>query len=179
MDGVRAHAELAGDHAERSTASDGSDHGPTAGGLTVSLVMVHLSRGRRFPSSLPAERSGCSVTQVFGMLCHLPPKSVVSGVIRRSEQTRNARPSSATDHVRDPVELFLRVEINDDLPFLAASDSDQDGGAETGMEVLLQLDEMGRLASRGGRAGLGRVLADASARRGRLAGRDEGLGLAN
>src|SRR5512135_1522768 len=72
MDGVRAHAELAGDHAERSTASDGSDHGPTAGGLTVSLVMVHLSRGRRFPSSLPAERSGCSVTQVFGMLCHLP-----------------------------------------------------------------------------------------------------------
>src|SRR5512143_710692 len=73
MDGVRAHAELAGDHAERSTASDGSDHGPTAGGLTVSLVMVHLSRGRRFPSRLPAERSGCSVTQVFGMLCHLPP----------------------------------------------------------------------------------------------------------
>src|SRR5512135_3391184 len=72
MDGVRAHAALAGDHAERSTASDGSDHGPTAGGLTVSLVMVHLSRGRRFPSSLPAERSGCSVTQVFGMLCHLP-----------------------------------------------------------------------------------------------------------
>src|SRR5512143_1858017 len=61
MDGVRAHAELACDHAERSTASDGSDHGPTAGGLTVSLVMVHLSRGRRFPSSLPAERSGCSV----------------------------------------------------------------------------------------------------------------------
>src|SRR5512135_2601080 len=75
MDGVRAHAELAGDHAERSTASDGSDHGPTAGGLTVSLVMVHLSRGRRFPSSLPAERSGCSVTQVFGMLCHLPPEA--------------------------------------------------------------------------------------------------------
>src|SRR5512135_2249812 len=33
MDGVRAHADLAGDHAERSTASDGSDHGPTAGGL--------------------------------------------------------------------------------------------------------------------------------------------------
>src|SRR5512135_287026 len=76
MDGVRAHAELAGDHAERSTASDGSDHGPTAGGLTVSLVMVHLSRGRRFPSSLPAERSGCSVTQVFGMLCHLPQSAL-------------------------------------------------------------------------------------------------------
>jgi hypothetical protein len=34
--------------------------------------MVHLSMGRRFPSSLPAKRSGCSVTQVFGMLCHLP-----------------------------------------------------------------------------------------------------------
>src|SRR5512142_111960 len=72
MDSVRAHAELADDLAERSTAADGSDHGPTAGGLTVSLVMVHLSRGRRFPSSLPAKRSGCSVTQAFGMLCHLP-----------------------------------------------------------------------------------------------------------
>jgi hypothetical protein len=29
---------LAGDRAERATASDGSDHSPAAGGLTVSLV---------------------------------------------------------------------------------------------------------------------------------------------
>jgi hypothetical protein len=72
MDGVRAHAELAGDLAERSPSSDVSDHGPTAGGLTVSLVMVHLSRGRRFPSSLSAKRPGCSVTPASGMVCHLP-----------------------------------------------------------------------------------------------------------
>ena len=72
MNCVRAHAELAGDLAERSPSSDGSDHGATAGGLTVSLVMMHLSRGRRFSSSLSAQRSGCSVTQSFGMLCHLP-----------------------------------------------------------------------------------------------------------
>ena len=61
LDGVRAHAELAGHYAERTTASHGRDHGPTAGRLTVSLVMVHLSRGRGFPSSLPARRPGCSV----------------------------------------------------------------------------------------------------------------------
>src|SRR5512135_3799174 len=73
-DGVRAHAELAGDDAERATASDGSDHSPTAGGLTVSLVMVHLNRERRFPSSLPTRRPGCSVTQASGMFCHLPYK---------------------------------------------------------------------------------------------------------
>jgi hypothetical protein len=72
MNGVRAHAELAGHCAERATATHGRDHGPTAGRLTVSLVMVHLSRGRGFPSSLPARRPGCSVTQAFGMFCHLP-----------------------------------------------------------------------------------------------------------
>src|SRR5512135_394302 len=90
MNGVRAHAELAGHCAERVTASHGRDHGPTAGRLTVSLVMVHLSRGRGFPPSLPARRPGCSVTQAFGMFCHLPYnyrvrlgcKTLVTGAVR-------------------------------------------------------------------------------------------------
>jgi hypothetical protein len=72
MDGVRAHAELVGDLAERSTTADGSNHGPTAGSLTASLVMGHLSRGRRFPSSLPAKRSGCSVSPVSEVLVICP-----------------------------------------------------------------------------------------------------------
>src|SRR5512135_3215751 len=79
LDGVRAHMELAGDRAERATASDGRDHGTTAGRLTVSWVMVHLSRRRGFPSSLPTRRPGCSVTQAPGMFCHLPFKVEVGG----------------------------------------------------------------------------------------------------
>ena len=73
MDGGRAHAELPCDLALRSTAADGRDEGTPAGGITVPLVMVGSWEGRRFLPSMPPDRSGGSVTQVFGRLCHLPP----------------------------------------------------------------------------------------------------------
>jgi len=57
---------------------------------------------------------------------------------------------SASDQARDAFELFLRVEIDDDLATIPALDPDQDGRAEALMEMLFQLDHMRRLSTRRG-----------------------------
>jgi len=72
MDGRGTHAEFSCDLALRPTAANGRDDRAMAGGITIPLVMVNSWKGRRFRSSMPPDRSGCCVTQVFGMLCHLP-----------------------------------------------------------------------------------------------------------
>ena len=85
---------------------------------------------------------------------------------------------AAADQAGDAVELFLGVEVDDDLAAVGGLDADQDGGAEPLVEVLLELEDVRGLAAGGGEPGLGGVLADAgragSARRSRRGPRSGG-----
>src|SRR3954452_1350639 len=78
-------------------------------------------------------------------------------------------PRSPADQVGHPFELLLGIEVDDDLAAVPALHADQDRRAEARVEVLLELEDVGGLPSPGGRAGIGRVLADPGARRRRLA----------
>ena len=76
-----------------------------------------------------------------------------SGVVAGSRPAGEpaGRAWSAADQVGDPLEFFLRVEVDDDLAAVPALDADEHGRAEARVEVLLELEDVGRLAAAGRR----------------------------
>ena len=73
------------------------------------------------------------------------------------------------------IELFAGLVVDDDLAAIRVSGPDQDGGSEIAMESLLEIEKMGGLERQLVRG----VFSDPGARRGRHAGGDQGLGLAD
>jgi hypothetical protein len=105
IDGGGTHTEFPCDLALRSTVANGRDDRATVGSITIPFVMVNSWEGLRFLPMYAPDRSGCSVTQVFGMLCHLPDNVYSSKPLTRQDGTSLSRGESAVAHhavIADP-----------------------------------------------------------------------------